>query len=171
MAALRTEAAAAAAARIVTKPLYLVEINWSPVSRLSTLGDRVWAGHNWSGIARISVEGLRADAAASQSARLTLGNVDLAFGALVLSRVDDAAVRIWSAHADALADADPLLVFDGVIDSAEIDDKDVRLTLVGQRTRTASSPRLTIGPDAGFTVLLAPGTRIVAGSQTFVLER
>ena len=47
----------------------------------------------------------------------------------------------------------------------------VELTLGPSRSSAAFAPRLTVGPDAGFTVLLPAGTRVPVGNQVFVLER
>lgn len=166
-----TTAAQTAASKRVTAPLYFVEINWSPVSCLSTNGDQTWNGRSWSGAAKAAVSGLASSGSAASTGQIILGNSDRAFGSLALGDVQDVAVRIWEGHADALADADPRLVFSGVIDSAEIDDKQVTLTLGSSKSAGAYSPRLTIGPGAGFNVLLPAGSRVSAGNQTFVIQR
>lgn len=169
MAVNRTPAAHAAAARRVTRPLYLVEISWpgAPISRLSTGGDTLWRGSTWSGASRVEVSGL----GAGKGARLVLGNVDGAFGALAAGDVADAPVRIWEGHADALADSDPRFAFEGVVDSVEIADDAVTLGLVAEGTRTQFAPRRIIGPETGFNVLLPAGTRMSFGGRTVVLER
>lgn len=165
-----TPAAQAAAGRTVTRPLYLIEIGWSPVSRLSTAGAVVWAGLSWLDVA-CQVSGISATSNAAQQGRLSISNVDLLFGTLALGLSGDVPVRIWHAHADALADLDPALVFDGAIDAAEVSDATVELTLGPSRSSAAFAPRLTVGLDAGFTVLLPAGTRVPVGNQVYVLER
>lgn len=173
MARTLTPAAAAAAGRTVTRPLYLVEIQWAtgPVSRLSSGADVSWNSLSWSGNAKLSVSGITATGNAEQAGQLSLGNVDLAFGALALGSIADTPVRIWHAHADALGVADPHLVFDGVVDSAEVSEQTVTLALGPASSRAVFAPRLTVGPDAGFTVLLPAGTKIPVGNQVFILER
>lgn len=169
MAIVQTPAAAAAAAKRITRPLYLVEIVWpaAPISRLCTGGDVAWRGTAWSGLARVEVSGL----GAGKAGRLVLGNVDGAFGTLAAGDVADAPVRIWEGHADALGDDDPRFAFEGVIDSVEITDDAVSLGLVAEGTRTQFAPRRVIGPESGFNVLLPAGTRMTFGGRTIVLER
>jgi len=166
-----TPAAQAAAGRTTTRPLYLIEIGWGFVSRLSTAGPITWNGLTWSGDVACQVSGISATSNAAQQGRLSISNTDLLFGTLALSMAGDVPVRIWHAHADALADLDPALVFDGAIDAAEVSDSTVELTLGPSRSSAAFAPRLTVGPDAGFTVLLPAGTRVPVGNQVFVLER
>lgn len=168
----RTPAASAAAARAVTRPLWLVEIAWSPISRLSSGASVTWAGHTWAGTSRLEVPSLTLSGDGNPAATLVLGNVNGAFGVLALGLdVSDVPVKIWQAHADALADADPQLVFDGVIDSTSIALEAVTLRLAAQRTASQVLPATVIGPAAGFRVLLPAGTRITAAGITTTLMR
>jgi len=167
-----TPAAAAALGATITRPAMLVEIGFSPASRLSTAGDVTWAGQVWSGGQRVRVSGLSADGAGAQSARLEIGNADLAFGALVLGQgVADRVVRIWTGDAAALADADLALVFDGVVASADVTPERVQMTLTAQGSRTLYSPRRFVGASAGFTSLIPAGTTLRIGATTYTLER
>lgn len=165
-------AADAALSATITRPIALIEIGFAPTSRLSTAGDVVWAGQSWSGAQRVAVSGLSADGSGSQSARLVIGNADLAFGALVLGQgVADRPVRIWTGDAAALADDDLTLAFDGVIESAEVTPESVAMSLAAQGSRTLFSPRRFVGASAGFTRLIPAGTQIKIGSTTYTLER
>lgn len=167
-----TPAADAALASTITRPIALVEIAFSPVSRLSTAGDVTWSGQVWSGGQRVVVSGLSADGAGTQSARLEIGNADLAFGALVLGQgIADRAVRIWTGDAAALADDDLTLAFSGVIASAEVTPAAVTMALVAQGSRTLFAPRRFIGASAGFSRLIPAGTQIKIGATTYTLER
>lgn len=166
-----TPAAQAAAGRTVTRPLYLIEIGWSPVCRLSTADTLTWAGYTWSAEVACSVSGISASQAGAQAGQVQISNVDLLFGTLALADPANAPVRIWHAHADALALDDPQLVFEGVVDSAEVSEKSVILALGPSRSFASFAPRLTVGLDAGFSVLLPAGTRVPVGNQVFVLER
>lgn len=165
-------AADAALAATITRPIALIEIGFAPTSRLSTAGDVVWAGQPWSGAQRVAVTGLSADGSGSQSARLVIGNADLAFGALVLGQgVADRPVRIWTGDAAALADDDLTLAFDGVIESAEVTPEFVTMSLAAQGSRTLFAPRRFVGASAGFSRLIHAGTQIKIGSTTYTLER
>ena len=167
-----TPAADAALSATITRPIALVEIAFAPLSRLSTAGDVTWAGYAWSGAQRVVVSGLSADGAGNQSARLEIGNADLAFGALVLGQgIADRPVKIWTGDAAALADADLTLVFEGVIASAEVTPAAVTMTLAAQGSRTLFAPRRFIGASAGFTRLIPAGTQIKIGATTYTLER
>ena len=167
-----TPVADAALAATITRPIALVEIAFSPASRLSTAGDVTWAGYAWSGGQRVVVSGLSADGAGNQSARIEIGNADLAFGALVLGQgIADRPVRIWTGDAAALADADLTLAFEGVIASAEVTPAAVTMTLAAQGSRTLYAPRRFVGASAGFTRLIPAGTQIKIGATTYTLER
>lgn len=167
-----TPAADAALAATITRPIALIEIGFAPTSRLSTAGDVTWSGYAWSGAQRVVVSGLSADGAGNQSARIEIGNADLAFGALVLGQgIADRPVKIWTGDAAALADADLTLAFDGVIASAEVTDASVVMSLAAQGSRTLFSPRRFIGASAGFTRLIPAGTQIKIGATTYTLER
>lgn len=165
-------AADAALSATITQPIALIEIGFAPTSRLSTAGDVSWGGYAWSGAQRVAVSGLSADGSGSQSARVQIGNADLAFGALVLGQgVADRSVRIWTGDAGALGDDDLVLAFSGVIASAEVTPDAVTLSLVAQGSRTLFAPRRFIGASAGFTRLIPAGTQIKVGSTTYTLER
>lgn len=165
-------ASSAALSATITRPIALIEIGFAPTSRLSTAGDVVWAGQAWSGAQRVAVSGLSADGSGSQSARLVIGNADLAFGALVLGQgVADRPVRIWTGDAAALADDDLTLAFEGVIASAEVTPESVTMSLSAQGSRTLFAPRRFVGASAGFTRLIPAGTQIKIGSTTYTLER
>ena len=167
-----TPAADAALSTTITRPIALVEIAFSPVSRLSTAGDVTWSGQVWSGGQRVAVSGLSADGSGNQSAQLQIGNADLAFGALELGQgVADRSVRIWTGDAGALGDDDLTLAFSGVIASAEVTPESVTLSLAAQGSRTLFAPRRFIGASAGFSRLIPAGTQIKIGVTTYTLER
>lgn len=167
-----SSAAQTAMAARVTRPIYLVEIAFAPVSRLSTAGDVTWNSLAWSGAQWVEVSGLSSDGSGVQRAQLAIGNVDLVFGSLVLGQgVADRAVTIWGGDAAALATGDPVLVFVGAIASAEVSEQRVTLALSSIGARTQFSPRRFINASAGFNTLIAAGTQIRMGTQTYILER
>lgn len=163
---------AASAAR-VTRPGILVEIYWSVVGRYSSIGDVLWAGNSYVA-ADVMVSNLKWDAKGEQSGRLTLGNADLAAGALLLNEdVADRRIVIYDVDAAALADDDPVCVFDGVGDAASLDPESHKLIieLASGGTQTTFLPRRFISPATGFNHLQPAGTRIAFGNEVYTLER
>ena len=167
-----TDATTAAADAPVTQPLYLIEIGFAPALRLSTRGDVIWNALSWSGGEAIAVGSLDADGSGRQSGTIQVGNLDDYAGTLVLAQgVADRPVKIWKADGAALDVADPVLVFDGVVERADVDISRVSLSLAGSGTRSAFAPRRVIGPAAGFNFLMPAGSKIKIGATTYTLER
>lgn len=167
-----TDATTNAADAAVTQPLYLIEIGFTPPLRLSTRGDVTWNALAWSGGEKIVVGSLDADGSGRQSGTIQIGNLDDYVGTLVLAQgVADRPVRVWKADGTALDVADPALVFDGVIQGADVDTSRVSLSLAGSGTRSAFAPRRVIGAASGFNFLLPAGTKIKIGATTYTLER
>lgn len=167
-----TPATTSATDATVTQPLYLIEIGFSPALRLSTRGDVTWNSLSWSGGEAIDVSSLDADGSGRQSGTVQIGNLDDYVGTLVLSQgVADRPVKIWKADGAALDVADPVLVFDGVAQGADVDTSRVSLSLAGSGTRSAFVPSRVIGAASGFNFLLPAGTKIKIGATTYTLER
>ena len=167
-----TDATINATALAVTQPLYLIEIGFAPALRLSTRGDVTWNALAWSGGEAIAVGSLDADGSGRQSGTVQVGNLDDYMGTLVLAQgVADRPVKIWKADGAALDVADPALVFDGVVTSADVDTSRVSLSLAGSGTRSAFAPRRVIGAAAGFNFLMPAGSKIKIGATTYTLER
>ena len=154
----------------VTRPGYLVQIGYSTVLRLSTMGTISWAGQTWAA-ANVKVSGISQDGNGAASGSLQLGNTDGAYGALVLTEgAADVPLTVWACYAGATASGDPVLLADCVADGAEIDAEKVTLTLAPQKNGTLHSPRVFISKPT-FNFLQPAGTKIVAGGETFTLER
>lgn len=154
----------------VTRPGYLIEIQYSTVLRLSTLGDISWNSYSWSA-ADVAVSNLSQDGKGLSAAGLTIGNTDLAMGALVLNNgANDVPVNIWAVYAGATALADPVQVFAGVLNGASIAADKVAFQLVAQSRQTLESPRVFISQLSGFSSLKPAGSIVPVGGDTFVLE-
>jgi hypothetical protein len=167
-----TTATATATESTVTTPAYLVEISFSAVIRLSTRGDQSWGGYTWTGGRLGKVSGLSWDGKGAQTGSIDIINTDLAYSSLVLNDgVADRPVKIWKFYGDNPGALDPVAVFDGVADEADIGPDAVRITLVGQNNKTLYAPRRFIGPGIGFNQLRPAGTKITWGGQTYILER
>ena len=151
----------------ITRPGYLVAMEFSTPLYLSTLGDISYDGHTWVG-ADIKVQGLVRDERGDARGQISLGNALLDYGALVLNEgVADRAIRIYSVWA---GDTEPVEEFNGVGDAADIGER-VTTTLAGQGSRALYSPRRFINQSTGFNTLMPTGTKLTIGAQTYILER
>jgi len=167
-----TAATEAETQKSITTPAYFVQIDFSSVIRLSSRGDQSWNGEAWAGGRLGKISGLSWDGKGTQSGSMEIINTDLAYSSLVLNEgVADRTVKIWKFYGDTPATADPVAVFDGVADEADIDADRVRILLSSSKTKTLHAPRRFIGAATGFNHLAPAGTRISWGGQVFVLER
>lgn len=155
----------------VTQPGYLVEIFFSVANRLSTRGDITWNGYTWVS-SDVRITGLSWDGSADQKGTLQLGNTDNAFGSLVLNEgVADRAINIYQFYGAAPAAGDPVFVFSGVGDAAEIYPDKVSITLTSAASKTLASPRNFITKANGFNHLPAAGVHIPWNGEMYRLER
>ncbi len=147
-------------AAAVTTPGYFVEFGWSTTGRYSTRGTLTWNAQTWTAT-DVRVAGLADDAAsAALDGTLIFGNADLAIGTLVFAQgVAGKSVRVWAFYGDTAPGAsDPVLVFDGIADSATFaDGGPVTIKIMQAATATLWIPRLYMTPDAGFHFLPADG--------------
>lgn len=154
----------------ITKPGYLVSIGFSTTTYISSIGTLDWGGHTWIGD-DIRVEGLTREQTVAKSARISIGNLESTYTALVLLQgVADKAVKIYTIYAG--APTETVLEFSGAGDSAEIGDRIV-INLVGETTRNAFAPRRRIGPAVGVNQILPVNTVIDLGGTglPYILER
>lgn len=144
----------------VTAPGYFVEFGWSITGRYSTRGTLTWDSQTWTAT-DVQVSGLSDDSAsAAIDGALQFGNSDLIIGALVFAQgVAGKTVRVWAFYGDtAPGTSDPVLVFDGVADSATFaDGGPVTIRIIQAATATLWIPRLYMTPDTGFNFLPADG--------------
>lgn len=149
----------------ITTPGFLVEIAWPTIVRLSSRAAVSWGGQAW-------LSGRLGKVQAKDGGTLELMNGDNAYSALVLNDgAADIGVRVWTFYTDTPAEDDPVLVFQGVADGADLAQDRVRLTLAAENARTLFSPRRFINRAAGFNHLRPAGTKITWGGQTITLER
>lgn len=156
---------------VVTRPGYLVQMNFSTTIRLSTMGDISWNGYTWVA-ADVALSGIGQDGTGMASGSLMLGNTDSAYGAVVLTEgASDIAVSIWACYAGATASGDPVQIFSGGMDGADIGTDKVTVALVAQKNQTLSAPRVFINKANGFNFLQPAGTKIAVNGEVFILER
>lgn len=155
-----------------TRPGYLISLGYSTTLRLSTIGNITWNSLDWIGEGvSVRVSNVLQNGQGANTCMLELGNTDLVYGALVLLEgAADIPVTIYAVYAGASAVADVVQVFSGVTDGANISDTKVSLTLVSQNNSTLYSPRVFINKPK-FNFLQPPNTKVVFGSETFILEK
>jgi hypothetical protein len=158
----------AALGAIVTQPAYLIQINWSTVSRLTTGATLTWGGYSWLSES-VALSGLQWGKDGLQGATLRLGNNDQRYSALTLNNATAGVSAVVYAYDQAATAAgDPVKVFDGYCGKVDLDDDSVTIAL---RTDGAlTCPRTRVSPANGFNHLPPRGTVIMWGAQRYVLE-
>lgn len=164
-----TPALQAATAARITQPLHLIQIDAAPVLRFCTLQTVALNGHAWQGTP-LQINGLGGEGGPS----LVFNDPDTAIATAVLQGLlDDVPVSIWTADAAALADADPVLQWQGATDGARIDPESGRVT-IGLTLAAAAAlhaPRLLYGPAMGMNTMIPAGAVIKVGDKTYTVER
>ena len=162
-------------AAAVTLPGYFVKIafnNGNNTSYLSSRGTLTWDSHSWTGY-DVTVSGLAVDGGgSSQNGSLSIGNQDAVIGGLVMLRgVSGTAITVWAYYGDtAPATGDPVKVFDGVGDTADIPENGpVRVSLQQSGGTTLYCPRTYMTPENGFHVLPTEGQIITWNNETIRL--
>ena len=160
----------AAVADTITRPVYLVQLDFSITLRYSTGGAISWNGHTWSE-ADVAVSGIRELKGGTYEAILEFGNAENEISSIVLSEgVRDKAVNIWQLYGDAPYAADDAVhLFTGVIDSVPQIGYPTQLRAVSRGAGAIRSPRVPLAVILGED-MAAPGERITWGGQTYVLE-
>lgn len=162
---------AAELAKIITSPRYLFQAQFSFIARYASGGDETWNGLDWIG-QNLKVGALQEQANGSQSLTVMVGNTDRAFGALCLNEPpQDKLVDLWAFYDGALAAGDPVKLFSGAIDSCDINEAFVTLTLSPLNARTLFLPRRRITRDSGFNHLTPAGQIIEFNGQRYTLTR
>lgn len=154
-----------------TQPGYLIELAFSTMIRYSTRGDVTWNSKIFAQY-DVRVDGIQSDQNGGADARIVVGNTDLSFSALMLNEdPQDKPARIWKFYEGAAALADPVAIFDGVVDSVDFSHQAVTLNLANGNADTLFIPRGRITREAGFLRLSPAGRIIQFAGQKFKLER
>ena len=157
----------------VVSPGYLIEILFGTPLRLSTRGTLSWNSLTWT-TWDARVQGLGIEAGRSSgTGSLVLGNADYSISALVLGEgVANRAVHVWKFYGESPALADPVHVFSGIADDAQIDPTRgiVTIDLVQANARALFAPRFYVTPEMGFSHLPPVGTVINWNDERYVLE-
>lgn len=160
-------------AAAVTLPGYFIQIAFATPLRISTRGTLTWNSLTWTA-ADASIAGLVADGGESTlDGSLFIGNTDLQIAYSVLSEgVAGRACVIWKFYGDtAPALGDPVKVFEGVCDGADIPESGpVRITLQQSGGTTNFCPRTYLTAADGFSFLPTPGQIVTWNGETVRLD-
>ena len=162
---------AAEVAKVITQPGYLMLLNFAVagIFRFSSRGDVTWAGFPWIN-QNLKVGAIQEQANGNTSVSVSIGNADLAFGAVCLGEnPQEQAVAIWEFYEGAIATDDPVLRFGGVIDSVDIGGDLVQLVLSANNNNTMVIPRKRITRDSGFNRLMPAGRVIPFNGVNYTL--
>ena len=175
-----TPAMQAATAARITRPLHLVQLDSTPPLRFCTLQTLTLMGASWQE-AGLQINGLGGDGAPS----LVFTDPDGAIATAVLQGLlDDVPVTVWAGDAAALADTDPVIVWQGATDGASIDPAGratdgasidpagrVTLNLSSAPSIALYAPRLFYGPALGMNTMIPAGAVVKVGDKTYTVER
>lgn len=152
-----------------TEPGYLIEIGLpGGTLRHCSRGTVPWAGFVWISMS-VRVEGIEGG---GQRGALSYFDHDAAMRTAVLnSGINDRPVKIWKFYGAALASGDPVQIFAGVGDGAQMQQGRVSIGLARSGSRTLVTPRLRIGPGIGFNHLPPDGTIVNWAGRTLRLTR
>lgn len=131
----------------VTKPGYLVQIDFLPPLYMSTRGIFDWGGRTWvaSGIVY-------------SKDQLSIPGGDLNMTRLCLQQgVTDRRVQVWAFYGDVATNDTVDLQFDGFIDGATSLFNPITLPLYSDSAAGLYGPRVMIRAETGFNVLPPPG--------------
>lgn len=165
-----TAATQAATESSFSDAAFFVEIHFSTILRLSSRNDQSWNGFTWTGGRIAKVGGLKWDGKGQHSGFIDLLDVDTLYTALILNEgIAGRLVRTWKFYGDNPAPSDPVEVFYGEGNEADLSNPAIaHITLIGKTPD--SSPRRVIGPATGFNHITPAGTSITWGGQTIKLE-
>lgn len=161
-----------ASGQLVTRPGYLVEIGFDPFLLLSSRGSVTAMSNYWTGW-DVRISGLANDAdRPAGGGSMTLGDADQSISAMVLSQgLAGREVTIWRYFAGAVADADPVVVFNGIAGRVSGGmSREITVALVARESSTLFSPRRYMTKETGFSALPAAGQVFVFNNEKYVLQ-
>lgn len=153
-----------------TKPGHLVEITFDTgiIVTISSRSTITWNGYTWLAY-NLRVQGLTADGRAGQSGTLIVTSVATEFLSLLLNYgIADKRIRVWIFDADALAVADPVIIYDGFGDDVSVDNKKVTLRL--SPGTMSFAPRRYMNAANGFSWLPLRGQVLQWGGEVYEIE-
>lgn len=153
----------------VTRPAWLVQIDFATVRRWTSAATLTWNSQTWTGC-DVTVEGLEVEALRVRGS-LVIGNLDDVIGGLVLSEgVQDRPVTIYSYDAAATGAADVQWLCAAVGAGAQISERQVRIEL-RHKAEFVASPRTFANQAAGFNTVMPAGTVVRINGIDYQIDR
>lgn len=145
---------ATAIAADVTKPVFLVQINFSTILYLSTGRQISWNSQTWvEGSVNVEING--------RDAMLTLPNADNAYSAIVYDEgIKDVQIKIWQCYHEMPAADDPVLIYCGNMSAAtSVNNANVIISCRPDSSGNLQLPNIVCAPPL-MNHLVAAGTKI-----------
>lgn len=160
----------AAIAGRVQVPAYLVEIDFTTAIRACTRGTVQWGGSTWVPIG-LRVGEINTGQGGVRTVTLSIANRAFTFSTIVLAETASGKrVRVWRLFGEEpYADADAVMVFDGVVDDVPDMVSRVVFNCSTSNARTLSIPNVTVGPPY-FNYLPRAGQVIYWGGEQYELQ-
>lgn len=154
-----------AIAQDATRPIYLIEMDFSTTSYAATWDAVISYGGNSYVASGIEIGGLSATGA---TMRMPTGADDPWLALILNEGTRGRAIRIYEHHYDSTASpqSDAVLVFSGIMDMVTITDKII--VKIIEASRAKAFPALSV-EETTFTHLLQSGTTITWGQNTLTV--
>ena len=151
----------------ITRPVFLVRLDFSPPVYLSSAARIQWGGYTWEPYG-VSVGRIALDSMGQADVAMRISNLDRTFGVLVLNQAPkDRTAKVYIHYPD--GPIDPLELVDGVMDGARIGEY-VDITVISRSTYYGMSPRVRCAPPT-FNHMPPVGTVLRWGNTSIQLER
>lgn len=156
-------------ARAITRPRYLLRIDWTTTLYLSTRGTVVYDGQTWTG-GTLTLERLAALPGAGLEGEISLTAADGTGAALALGgEISDVSFVLSMLYGDGpWAAGEAVVLAEGVLDGAEITATRVRFGLAAEGRRRAAGPRVYCSPPL-MRHLPAPGSVLTWAGERYEL--
>ena len=153
----------------VTRPAWLIEINWSTPSRISSFNTIDFNGYTWQAT-DINISGISYNGY-SVTGQIKLQNTDNGFGSLILTEgIADKQIKIYGFDAGAISSEDFVYLISCVGGKASISNSHVSID-VRSSDAYVYGPRSLVNRYSGFTYLLPAGALINVNGTIYQLER
>lgn len=164
-----TSAMSTALGRTVYEPGIFVEIGFStPVRIHDRQGTKTWNSLTWSA-ADVRLTDLAVDNGAAQRCSLSLFDSDNSIAQQCRSATGDVAVKVWLFDRSALANADPVQIFEGMISTSS--GGDTRRLRIDASVRTRMLPVGMLAQLLPAYMFAPEGTVYQWGTGTVTLSR
>lgn len=157
---------------LATRPITLVQIDYSAVLRLSSNVSVTWNGFSWVGSGIVGGVQVSAQPSGAQECGFTVPDPDNLVSAYVLNEgAEGIRIQAWELSGDGpYATGDAVAVFDGQLRQAERTVQGWRFSAATDAVRGGIAPRRVIGSLTGFNHVTAAGTIITTPTEIFTLR-